>query len=127
METPEVSDKVKMQVGALKFLYEIELLDDPNLLNNLKLNILAVSKRIRETEILSLHRFERKEMLIFIDLTWWGRKFESERILSDVEGVISKLLPNFKLRVTQDKKILDAAVKNVHDFFEPKKKKEKTA
>jgi len=121
---PEVSDKVKMQVGALKFLYEIELLDDPNLTNNLKLNILAVSKRIRETEILSLHRFERKEMLIYVDLSWWGRKFESERILSDVERVVTELLPNFKLRVTQDKKVLDAAVKNVHDFFEPKKKGE---
>lgn len=103
-------EKGKFQYSALKFVYEMELVDDPQLINNMKLNIFNVSRHIMDVELLS--SYHTKSMLVFIDLTWFG-KLLRKRIEVDVLDRVQQLLPNFKFRVVSDRKILDMSLEKV--------------
>jgi hypothetical protein len=115
-------DRQKYQVSGLKWLYEMQVLDDPQLVNNMKLNILMVSSSIRETEFLIFQ--EKKQMLVYLDLTWFGRKFRKERIVFEVEDMLSQLLPSFKFRITDDISILLLAIEKVKQAVTGGKKNE---
>jgi hypothetical protein len=101
-------DKQKYQYNGIKWLMELELLNSPQAINQLKMNILVVSKKIKEVELL-IYR-ENKTMLVLLDLTWMGRKFSKGRIFAEVQDVLSQLLPSFRIRVIDDPKIMQLAV-----------------
>jgi hypothetical protein len=104
-------DKSKFQYEGLKWLFELELLNHPQAINTLKFNILMVSKRIEEVELL-IYR-ENKSMLVLLKLSWLGRKFFKKRIFTDVQEVLSQLLPTFRFRITDDPEIMEKAVEMV--------------
>lgn len=104
-------EKGKFQFAGLKFLFEMELIDDPQLVNHLKLNILDVSSSIRDVELLS--SYNHRAMLIYADVSWFGRKFFMKRIEAGILERVKQLLPNFRFRVTADRKILDLALEKV--------------
>lgn len=106
-----MDDKFKFQVSGLKWLYELELIHDPQIINNLKLNILSVSKYIREVELLS--SYEQKSMLIYLDLKWLGRKFFRQTIEEAVTNRVHQLLPRFRLRVVSNYDIFKLALELV--------------
>lgn len=108
-------EKAKFQLAALKFLYEIELLDDPQLINNLKLNVFSVSPSIREVELVC--SYHHKSILVWLELSWLGRKFLQKRITADVLDRVQQLLPNFKFRVVTDRNILELALKQVESVM----------
>lgn len=104
-------EKQKFQYASLKFLYEMELVDDPQLINNMKLNVFSISGCINDVEFLS--SYLHKSMLVYIELNWLGRTFLKKRIESGVTDRVQQLLPNFKFRVTTEKRILDMALEKV--------------
>lgn len=105
------AEKGKFQFAGLKFLYEMELIDDPQLINNLKLNIFDVSSCIKDVEFLS--SYQHRAMLIFIEVSWLGQKFLMKRIEAGILERVKQLLPNFRFRVTADRKIMDLALEKV--------------
>lgn len=104
-------NKSRFQYEALKWMYELEMLEHPQLINNLKMNVMIQSKSIKEVELL-IYR-EKKSILVLIELSWFGRKFKRKSILSDVHEGLSQLLPTFRFRVTEDPKIMEMAVEQV--------------
>lgn len=104
-------DRQKFQYEGIKWLFELELLNHPQAINHMKLNILMVSKRIKEVELL-IYR-ENKSMLVLLDLTWVGRKFFKRKIFTDVHEVLHQLLPSFRFRVVDDPRIMELAVEKV--------------
>jgi hypothetical protein len=104
-------DGRKLQHAGLKWLQELELVNDPQLINQLKMNVLICSPRIKEVEFL-IYR-ENKSILVLLELSWLGRKFFKRSIFAEVEDVISQMLPTFKFRVTDDPRILAMAVARV--------------
>jgi hypothetical protein len=104
-------DGQKLQHAGLKWLQELELVNDPQLINQLKMNVLLCSSRIKEVEFL-IYR-ENKSILVLLELTWFGRKFFKRSIFAEVEDVISQMLPTFKFRVIDDPRILAMAVAKV--------------
>lgn len=101
-------DRTKYQYEGMKWIVELELLNNPQVINTIKLNVLMVSKRIKEVELL-IYR-ENKSMLVLLDLTWIGRKFFHKEICMEVQEVLTQLLPTFRFRITQDPKIMEMAV-----------------
>lgn len=110
-----LSDKLKYQREGLRWLQEMQLVSSPQLINNLKLNLFAISRHIRDCEMLISN--EHKAILIWLELGWFGRKFYRESIISESEDIIQQMLPSFKLRVVTDKAILDLAVKRVKEML----------
>lgn len=104
-------EKGKFQFAGIKFLYDMELVDDPQLVNNMKLNVFSISASVRDVEFLS--SYQHRSMLIWLDLNWFGRKFLSERIVAGVTERVQALLPQFRFRVTTDRKIFDLALARV--------------
>lgn len=104
-------DRLKYQLEGIKWLAELELLNNPQLINNIKLNILVASKQIKEVELL-IYR-ENKTMLVLLELSWFGRKFLKRSIFEEVEDSLSQMLPSFRFRVTDDPKIMELAVARV--------------
>lgn len=104
-------DNTKYQYEGMKWLMELELLNQPQAINTIKLNIMMASSRIKEVELL-IYR-ENKSMLVLLDLTWMGRKFFKKRIYGEVEDVLSQLLPTFRFRVTDDTEIMKLAIAKV--------------
>lgn len=101
-------DKTKFQYEGIKWLAELELVNHPQLINTIKFNVLTVSKQIKEVELL-IYR-EQKSILILLELSWFGRKFFKKQIFTEVQELLSQLLPNFRFRVTDDPKIMNMAV-----------------
>jgi hypothetical protein len=89
----------------------MELVRDPQLINNLKLNILTISKRISEVEL--LFNQDGRQLLVCLELSWLGKKFFKNRIVLDVETRIKTLLPNFRVRVVTEREILNLALEKV--------------
>lgn len=104
-------DKSKYQYEALKWMYEMEILNHPQVVNNIKLNVMVASPRIKEVELL-IYR-EQKAMLVYLELSWLGKKFFKKRIITEVEEILSMLLPTFRFRVTSDPAIMNLAVERV--------------
>lgn len=70
-----------------------------------------VSKSIKEVEFL-IYR-EKKSMLVLLELSWFGRKFGRKNIISEVEQVLSQMLPTFRFRITENPAIMNMAVETV--------------
>lgn len=104
-------DGRKLQHAGLKWLQELELVNDPQMINQLKMNVLLCSKRIKEVEFL-VYR-ENKSILVLLELSWLGRKFFKRSIFAEVEDVVSQMLPTFKFRVIDDPGIMKMAIARV--------------
>lgn len=104
-------DNAKYQYAGLQWIREMELLDNKQLINILKMNILLVSNRVKEVELLISS--ENKQMLVYLDLSWLGRKFFRKSIFADTEDVLTQLLPSFKFRVIDDPKLFATALERV--------------
>lgn len=109
-------EKGKFQFSGLRFLYEMELIDDPQLINNLKLNIFDVSKMILDAEFVS--SYHHRSMLIWVELDWLGRTFFKERITTAVADRVQQLLPKFKLRVVSDRAILEMSLNKIKEAMQ---------
>lgn len=105
-------DKLKYQYEGLKWLVEMEMLHHPQLLNTIKLNILMVSKHIKEVELL-IYR-ENKSILVLVELSWWGRRpWMKRRLFSETSDILLQILPTFEFRVTDNPAIMNAAIELV--------------
>lgn len=106
-------ERGRFQYAGLKFLFDMELVDEPQLVNHMKMNFFAVSKSIKDMEFLS--SYHHKQMLIWLDVGWFGRKFFRDEIESAVLDRAKHLLPNFKFRVTTDRAVMNAALERVKE------------
>lgn len=104
-------DRSKYQYEGMKWIVELELLNSPQVINTIKLNIFAASTAIKEAELL-IYR-ENKAMLVLLELSWFGRTFKKKQIFEDVQESLTLLLPSFRFRVTDDPKIMNMAVDKV--------------
>lgn len=52
-------------------------------------------------------------MLVYLELTWFGKKFFKKTIFADVEDVLAQMLPSFKFRIISDPKIFEMALNKV--------------
>lgn len=108
-------DKFRYQLGGLKWLYEMELVDDPQFVNSFKQQIFSVSDHIREVEFVA--SYHTKQILVWLELGWWGRTFLTQRITLDVLEHVQRLLPNFEFRVVTDRAILDLSVEKMQNVI----------
>lgn len=110
-------EKGQFQFAAIQWLFDMELVDDPQLINTLKLNILSTSEAIQEVELLTSQ--QHRQMLIYVELklTWFQRTFFQKRILDEVERRVTErvrtLLPRFRVRVVNDRRIMNLAIEKV--------------
>ena len=106
--------EINPQSDALKWLLEMELIQDPNVLNSLILNIHKTSKTIRNVEFVTdLHN---KRVLVYLDIKpgiFWGKQRKIATIIELTENILNDALPSFEKRVTVDRALLDRAIKIV--------------
>lgn len=107
------SDRVKFLTSAISWAYEMELVDDPQLLNNLYVNIYSQSKSIQDVELLI--NKSRKQILIYIKLSFFARLFKKTKhaIITSVLDNLNELLPEFKVRVTIERPVFNKALEQV--------------
>ncbi len=102
----------KFVPNALKWLYELEALDSPALLNNLYGNIYASSRHVKDVQLL-VDKNEKK-MLIYMKFSWKARlllgvkKRTAELVLDNLQ----ELLPSFQFRITEKKDLFEKALEN---------------
>lgn len=100
---------IETQSRGLSWIMEMEAVSDPTFSNALLFNIFRLSKKVIDVQIVcdSIN----KRMLIWIKLTWWGRKFHGKKIEEAIVEMVIGVLPNYELRVVQDREILDKSLK----------------
>ncbi len=112
-------ENAQIQANGLKWMAELELFVDEKhskaLINVLKLNVLAVSNRIKDVELL-IYR-ERRQMLVLLDLTWIGKLFFKRRIFEEVHEVLNQVIPTFQFRVIDDPAIMNMAVSKIEKLL----------
>lgn len=117
-----MNENLKYQYEGMKWLKEMELVEHPQFINTLKMNVLSVSKSIKDVEFLiSRHQMA---ILVWVDLSWFGKRFRTKQILMDVEDQLKLLVPSFTLRVVSDRSILEASLAKLEELKEFKRKLE---
>lgn len=96
------------QADALKWLLEMDVVSDPNVLNGIILNLYRLSSSIKNIEIVT--DMPQRKLLVYLELSWWGTKFRQRRIKELSENMLDDALPRFQKRVIFDKTILDRAL-----------------
>lgn len=102
--------------AGLKWLYEMEAVNSPVLLNNLYGNIFSFPN-VSDAEIL-IDKNNRK-MLIWIQFNWLSRKIFKSRKKESTIGILDQLqelLPSFEFRIIEDKALFDLAVKRMKQY-----------
>ena len=104
-----MDDRYKYQTSALKWLYEMELLDDPQLINNLKLNIFEASDfKVKDADFIMSQ--SQQKMLIWIEVGIFSRKLFIKKIYNQIYDRLRQLLPNYEFRIVTDRSILELAI-----------------
>jgi len=106
-----MNEKQQSQIGGLKFLYEMEWVRDPQLINNLELNLFSLDSGIKEVEF--IFDEHNKKLLIYLELSWWATKFRSKLILEDVQSLINQLLPSYQHRVVFEAQLFNSVVERI--------------
>ena len=114
----QTSNELNQFVPAgLKWLYEMEAVNSPVLLNNLYGNIFSFPN-VNDAEIL-IDKNNRK-MLILIHFNWLSRKIFKNRKKQAIISILDQLqelLPSFTFRVIEDKDLFDLAVKRMTEHL----------
>ncbi len=105
----------QLKVSALAWLYEMEAINSPVLQANLQENILLISPKIKNCEVLIMK--EVSSIMVYIEVNWINNYFYGEKIKSEVTQVIKRLLPSFRSRVVTDRKILNLTIKKLVEFY----------
>lgn len=105
-------DKAKlMQINGLKWLREMEIVDDPYLLSNVKLNLYSVSRFIKDVEILLSKN--HKAVLVYLKVGKVAQYFYGNYILDESLETLKSFIPNYSFRVVFDKKVFDKSLELV--------------
>ena len=101
-------DKIETQVAAIKWYLEFGILSDPQVRNHIVLNIYTVDPSIKDTQLVIDQ--ERKRMMVHVDFHFWSSLFKKTRILNDVHIILHEMLPDFKIRVVNNKDLLEKSL-----------------
>lgn len=89
-----MDEKTQYLNSAVSWLYENEIVDNPQLLNHLYLNIFSISKRIKDVELVinSL----KKHINIYLEFDFLGKLLKSEsKVQMTVSENLKELLPKY--------------------------------
>ena len=121
-----MDDKSKQNAQALTWLFEMEMINDPQLKFNLYQNVYICDKRIRDCKIFITPSFTyQKGILIWIKVSWLCRlfKYKKKEIEYNINSVMNGLLPSFKIRIIYDEKILALAQSKLEERYGGKNEK----
>jgi hypothetical protein len=93
---------------AQAWLLEMELIQTPTLLNATILNIFKSVNGLDDAQfVIDTHE---KKILIYLELSWFAKKFFKKKVARNVQELLDSALPNFKKRIIFDKEILNKAL-----------------
>lgn len=108
------SDKAKFQYQGIKFLFDWELLNEPQVIHTIKVNVLGRFPWVIDLEY--IFRSEpRKELIMWLHTPkrmWWKKRKEAQ-LRIDVLEIMQQLLPKYEIRIVTDRKIFEMALENV--------------
>lgn len=107
-------DKV-LQSAALKWLYEMELLNSPTLKQNLFENIFYSHRGIKDCEIFVTR--DQKGVLVWVKLKLFAKLFQKTEIYGTIESTVKALLPSYRCRVVEDRQIFDLALEKAREML----------
>jgi hypothetical protein len=98
--------------GALGWLLEMELVQNPTVLNSIILNIFKTVRSLKDAEFVV--DTKEKKILVYLELSRWDMWFHKNEISDKVMELLDQALPTFKKRIIHDKSILEKAIKIVN-------------
>ena len=101
------------QGNALGWLLEMEMVSNPMVLNSIIMNIMASIRGIKDLQLVV--DSNKKQLLIFIELTKFGRWFFRRKIQEQLSDLLEQILPSFEKKVTFDRVFLERAIKIMKD------------
>lgn len=98
------------QYQGIQWLYEMELLNHPQLINNIKMNVMITSTKIKEVELVMSRPHKSILIWIDVDLGWIRHDVRFKEIETHILDIMTQLLPSYKFRVIKDKSIMNLAI-----------------
>ena len=113
----DFKDTSKIMNSATRWLYDMELVDNPMVLNNLYINIFSRSRSIKDVELLIDSR--NKKILVYIKLAWYSRLFKKSKrkIAMYVIENLQELLPRYEIKVTTKIEIFNKIRHEVYNIL----------
>lgn len=119
------TEKQKYQREAIQWLFDNEMVEDPQLINQLKLNIFRVSTTIRECEFLFFQ--PKRQLLIYLEMNWLGNLLSQKGLKQAIQSkLMRKVLPEAVADSVSDtvdssgldKLFLDNLIQDVHEVVQ---------
>jgi len=111
-----MNPKIQNQEKALSWLKDLRLARNPTLLSQLAINITAKCSNVQDVEIAIINA--RQEILVYGKPDWITRRlnFKKVRLVEDIHEIITFFLPDYRCRVTFDKKILNKTLDLLEEY-----------
>jgi len=109
-----MTDEQRAKTEALSWLLEMEAIHNPIVQNSFIANILRVSHKIVDVQLVT--DVHKKKLLIYLQLTWWGNRFNRKVIAEQVANIIHEVMPNLEIRVTYSLDILNKSLEVAKDL-----------
>lgn len=109
-----MTEALKLQREGMSWLFEMGILDNPNVINQLKGNILGLYPHIYDIELLSIMS-PKQQVLIYLEfkkLPFWKRfnKDSKEQDCINIQEFVSDMLSTFQVKVTTDPEVFTKAL-----------------
>jgi hypothetical protein len=98
---------------ALSWLFEMEMLNNPTVLNSVVLNVFKLTKGIVDAEFVV--DMNDKKLLVYLELNFWHKHFKKAQVQAQVLDMLDTVIPSFKKRVVYDKEILEKAINIINN------------
>lgn len=98
----------QIQAAGISWMLDMGLYDNPQVINVLKLNILARYPSVVDCEFLIAIPFH--QTLCYLKFRWWVTKRTRVRICGEVDEIIQSLFSTHLVRSVSDKEFFDDAV-----------------
>lgn len=98
--------------GAMGWLLEMEMIQNPVVLNSIVLNIFKSVQGLKDAEFVI--DTKEKKILVYLELGLWNKWFKQDKIKGTVQELLDQALPSFKKRIIYDKSLIEKALKIVN-------------
>lgn len=116
-----MDEKANSMKGGLRWMYDLELVNEPVIQQNFYENIFYANAGIKDLKVFFIQ--QQKSVLIYIKLKLWSKWFKKDAIHSEIENIVSMLLPNYRVRIVDDESILETASNLYNDIYGVKNEK----
>lgn len=110
------NEKLQFQYEGIKWLIDMEMVQDPKVITQLNVNVMGRLKQVRDIEYIIAPQ-PRRQLLAWLDVSRYQNWRRGDSLCQDTERILKSILPRYEIRAVTDRKIFEMAMANLNEYL----------